>query len=1645
MNQNRTPNRRRIALLTCLLLAASASGLTAEYIGDDPPPPPYDPTPEDTPPPPTDTPTPPPPPPAPTAPPYQGTYCKGCQAEPSNFVPAEGATSLTEGNLQDANSLASVRSGFGPSLPLGLTYNSYNADGSRAQVDSVLGYGWTHSYNVFLFFQRGHAFRFDAAGRVTKYQLGANGTFRAGTGYFETLVRNPDNSFTLTYKDKTVHRFEQVPGTPFLVAGPVWRLVRITDRNNNITTLTYAAGKLTTITDTYGRSLTLAYNAQNKLNRVTDPLGRVTTFAYDATGRRLSQITDPLGKKVTYAYNTRHQITSKKDKDGRLFTYSYQSTKPVSIRDGSGAAWFTLTNPNNWATDANALAINLSRVYLPSTTQQTDGRGSLWRHEYDSRGYLTRQVAPDSAITRYTYDPITLRMDSTTDANNRLTRYEYDSLGNRTKTIDPLNNVTTYTYEPVFSQMTSMTDSSGRMTTHQYDARGNRTREIQAVTLPEERTRTWTYDSHGNVLTHTDWRGFTTQYTYDSNGNRATMTDAVGTPEERTTKYMYDVIGNLREQTDALGRITRYQYDGLDRLIVVTDPLNKQTRYKYDNRGNRIEVIDRNNHITRFAYDLRNRQISTTDALGKIEKYTYDANGNRTTFTDKNNHTTRYDYDVRNRVQKITDALGNMTRFEYDLVGNLRRQIDARNNATEYTYDALNRRVTMLAADGGLTTYEYANVAAPCCSPTLGSGLITKQTDGNGKVTCYKYDNLDRLVRHIRKQADTDCGVEDADDAISRYTYDAGNNRLALTEPNGNTRTYEYDALNRSTKETNAAGDVTRYTYDGVNNLITTTAPNGNVTTNTYDALDRLIQVNDSIGRVASYTYDNVGNRLSRTDGNGNTTTFTYDPINRLIRVIDPLGETTITQYDPVGNVVKVTDRNSNVTTHTYDDINRPISTTDALPATTQFQYDGVGNLVRITDANNHSTLNTYDAINRLIQEQYADPAPNTRTFAYDAVNLIGRTDQKGQTTTYTYNDLYFLLKRTYPVSPADNMTYDLSGRMLTAERGGWLVTYAYDGANRVTQTTQNGRIIGYTYNIPGRTRAVTYPGGRIITEQTDFRRRLSTINDAGSPPPIVHYTYDLGNRVGTRTYRNGVVGTYTYNANNWMLSLEHKLGATRIAGFGYDYDREGNKTFEEKRHDTVRSEAYRYDSIDRLIDYRVGTLAGSTVPLPSTQTAYNLDPVGNWNTKVTDAVVQTRVHNAGNELTKIDAASLLYDDNGNLQQDALYAYAYDEENRLTRVSRTADSAIVGQYQYDALSRRVQKIANPAGVAATTRYFHDAARIVEEQDTSGATLATYVYGTYVDEVLTMSRPGQTYYYHQNTLWSVAALTDSAGNPVERYAYDAYGLAAVTTGVGAPVPPTPWGTPHSPTLNAYLFTGRQFDEETGLYFYRARFYDSVKGRLLQRDPLGYVAGINLYEYVKGNPVNRVDPFGLEDIFITLNLTGDPQDPRQQKTNPAENLYAGDVPDNFTSEDVNKAIKDAVDEAKKNNPGIADKDLVINVALYYHLPQTGFEEKALGGLDKSGVDSISVNACTRDKEPPGPETEKQKKERIKRQKSADDARKKLLDKIADANNGITVTGTLGPDSGNNLQIIDNKGTYSTTGTGPGKGSDSRQGYK
>ncbi len=201
--------------------------------------------------------------------------------------------------------------------------------------------------------------------------------------------------------------------------------------------------------------------------------------------------------------------------------------------------------------------------------------------------------------------------------------------------------------------------------------------------------------------------------------------------------------------------------------------------------------------------------------------------------------------------------------------------------------------------------------------------------------------------------------------------------------------------------------------------------------------------------------------------------------------------------------------------------------------------------------------------------------------------------------------------------------------------------------------------------------------------------------------------------------------------------------------------------------------------------------------------------------------------------------------------------------------TRGGSPSLVGSYTYDAFGRRTSKYVASSG--STTVYFYNDQQVIEEYNGSGGTAAYYTYGDGIDERITMHRGGTDYYYHANRLGSIYLLTNGTGGILERYAYTPYGVVTVSNSAYASS-----GTVSS-VGNPYLFTGREFDPESGLYNYRARTYDPVQGRFKQLDPIGYAAGdYNLYQYVGDEPTYATDPSGLAQQIADCKTPGASKD-------------------------------------------------------------------------------------------------------------------------------------------------------------------------
>ncbi len=325
-----------------------------------------------------------------------------------------------------------------------------------------------------------------------------------------------------------------------------------------------------------------------------------------------------------------------------------------------------------------------------------------------------------------------------------------------------------------------------------------------------------------------------------------------------------------------------------------------------------------------------------------------------------------------------------------------------------------------------------------------------------------------------------------------------------------------------------------------------------------------------------------------------------------------------------------------------------------------------------------------------------------------------------------------------------------------------------------------------------------------------------------------------------------------------------------------------------------------------------------AAIMLPNTDQSrnYNLDGLGNWKTSVYtpaggSATTDQRNHNYVNEITQRTLAGgnpvvFQYDgatgaSNGNLKNDGTLIYAYDAPNRLIQVNRVSDGLIIATYLYDAMNRRVRKTILNGGLTGnipngTTDYIWLGSQVTEERNPFGGSGSTdtpirqYIWGTYIDEYIQLTtfvalgsqnlKPG-SYYLIQDLLYRAVALTDSSGNIQEAYDTDAYGNTIIFT---APGTDGVWftdddvqssyganeiiycGYPDNNRVSTDIGTGLN-DPESELYYVRNRTYSPLLGRWIQRDPIGYKGGINLYEYVAGRAVVGVDAERLANLPLT----------------------------------------------------------------------------------------------------------------------------------------------------------------------------------
>jgi RHS repeat-associated protein len=1044
-----------------------------------------------------------------------------------------------------------------------------------------------------------------------------------------------------------------------------------------------------------------------------------------------------------------------------------------------------------------------------------DGKGSKHEYTYDAGDY-TAQWGVYHALVQNPDGSFTL---TTKHGQN----YEFDEEGRLTSIQDRNGNSLTFYYDPVglqpiVGQSEYFVNQTEGVIAYDY--------MLKSIKNATGDSLTFDYNTNGRLTSITDFTGRVYSYEYDSTATG----DLISFTTPSTSEY-------------PTGLTTQYFYTdhNIDSIMDAKDQVYVRNIYTDD----RVTQQDYGPGTYYFTYETDSMLTTQTDPDSFKTEWTYDENG---TVTSKKVYTAGL---------RSGEPTYYETTYEYNQNFERSRIVYPRGNSVEYTYDATDsligkgnlleiRRVTTPGdtLPDIVTTFTY--------EPNF--NFIKTVTDPDSNITTYTYDyellvgdpdygENGNLVRITYPQV----GVDTPE---TRFSYDAYGQVESVTDPNLNVTQYAYYGstgyLWKIVQDPDGFNYVTEFVYDAVGNPISIINAKGDTTTFNYNELNQLAnQVSPSpFDYKPRYAYDEIGNLVKikrQTDDSENpwqTTEYTYTILDQFESIIQyPSASDTIAtvfSYDVNGNRSTFVTANGDTTYYEYDERNLIWKTTDALGSITEYAYDENGNLKEIKDANTNETWYAYDGFDRLQITTYADSSVAAYTYDINS-NLIQLQQPDSSLTTYTYDALNRLDLKTYPDMSEVDYVYDVGSRLNSVIYGLTTVDYGYDAVNRVTSAINTLNTYSYTvsyeYDDVGNRTNLTYPSGLEMSYTYDELNRLTTINNVPTSKTVASYSYDALSRRTKLSLSNHTFTEYTYDDINRLTNLTNKalrikdigtisLGievgegegtkgltpvieppieypmARIISNYTYTYDDVGNRLSKQMQDG---QEDYGYDEI-----YQLTSVSGDQVH------DYQFDPVGNR--LMADSISYTP--NELNQYTDVGGTAFQYETNGNLTDDGINTYVYDYDNRL--VSSTDLSLETVSFEYDGFGRRVKK--EVGGVA--TYFVYDGDQVIEERDMFGGLVASYVFGTGIDEMLIMFRDDQFYYYHYDGLGSVSDITDADGTTVESFNYDVYGQPSQVSSIG----------------NHYYFTGRRYDDETGLYYYRARYYSPSIGRFLQRDPI-----------------------------------------------------------------------------------------------------------------------------------------------------------------------------------------------------------------
>ena len=793
------------------------------------------------------------------------------------------------------------------------------------------------------------------------------------------------------------------------------------------------------------------------------------------------------------------------------------------------------------------------------------------------------------------------------------------------------------------------------------------------------------------------------------------------------------------------------------------------------------QQVDRNGNTLTVQRDANGNITQLIEPSGRSLNFTY-SGGRISQISDPLGRTVTYTYSG-GRLASATNPAKGTTSYTYNAAGGMVSITDAR-NITYLTnqYNAEGRVVRQTMADGGFYTFEYIRPAGS----TVGAVTGAKVTDPRGNTTTYNFDSngrgraivnaLGQATNMIRDSRGLVTSVIDSINRETKFEYDGVGNITKITDPAGNIRLFQYEpTFNKLTKVTDPLGHFSTFGYDNKGNLITVTDPLGNTTQIAYNIFGQPVSVTDALKNTTGFAYDTNGNLITVSDPLGNTTQRTYDIISRLNAQTDPRGRVTGFEYDALSRIKEIT---------------------DAIGGLTSFTYDGNSNLLTVTDARGNTLGHSYDSMDRLVTR--TDQLGKPDVYNYDLNgNLIQMTDRKGQVSGYQYDALDRRIGGIYADGSFNQFQFDSAGRMVRAKDslGGELL-FGYDNLDRRVFSNAELGTIQYGFDAAGRRTSMTVSGQATVNYSYDANSRLRQVTRGTS---IVNLDYDALNRRTKLTLPNAVLTEYTYDAASRLTEQIYKNATNTLGNLTYQYDAIGN------RRGTG------------------GSFAQSMLP----------DPIASANYDVANRQLQF-----GNN-------TMTYDLTGNLatmtNPSGLTTFSWDARHRLAGMSGPGTTAA---FSYDPVSRRRSKQIN----GQLAQFNYDGLTQVAEKGISSTNTSLNSLG--IDEPW---QRNNNEFYLADVMGTVVGLTDATGNVNTRYGYEPFGKTVTQQGT---------------SLNSIQFTGREKDG-TDFYYFRARYYNTTLHRFISEDPIGMQAGdTNFYAYVGNQPTRLVDPFGFEGLDYKL---------------------------------------------------------------------------------------------------------------------------------------------------------------------------------